>query len=696
MTKILKSRVFRLNSMSVGISAGLVLIGTAVSGTSLASPLLQPGGEHPHIEQATAAARPITAEDYFSITQIGNPQLSPDGQFAVLTQRQVKADKQGFDSNIWLVDVQNPSSLRQFTFSNADYQAVWSPDSQYLVINSGRNDHSGLYRIRIRGGEAEPLLRLKQGSVSDYHWLPSGEQLLLTVRLDSDVDDPMADVEDDKEPKPDVMEATHAVYKSQGRYLEHDAERSLWLYDLDTQRLTALNHGDGFDANDVQISPNGTRLLFASNRHPDALEGAYSQSLYVLDLQGNETPLDAPQGRASQARWVDDTTIVYLHSAESYAPTSLYRYNLETGAHEQLIAQLELQPGAMQVLNDALYFVADERGSRPLHRLDLATLEIARVDGQGYSLGQLNLNEHGYIATREHEAMIPELYFQTWQTGHKHQRLTAFNQDLTDQLALGRYQRFTVSGGSGHTTDGYFLEPLRRKPGQSYPLILNIKGGPGGMWGHQFMQEMQLMAARGYAVVFVNYRGSSGSGQDFSDQVRVDYGGADYEDNMLAVEYVLENYDWIDPERLFVTGGSHGGFLTNWITTQTDRFKAAVTQRSVSNWLSEAGTQAFPPASMRVEFGGTIWENFDYYWGRSPLKYANQVTTPTLIIHSTDDHITPIGQGEEWFYALKANNVETEMVVFRGEGHGLSRSGRPINLVERLNRIIDWFDRYNN
>ena len=159
---------------------------------------------------------------------------------------------------------------------------------------------------------------------------------------------------------------------------------------------------------------------------------------------------------------------------------------------------------------------------------------------------------------------------------------------------------------------------------------------------------------------------------------------------------MLENYDWLDPERLFVTGGSHGGFLTNWITTQTDRFKAAVTQRSVSNWLSEAGTQAFPPASMRVEFGGTIWENFDYYWGRSPLKYADQVTTPTLIIHSTDDHITPIGQGEEWFYALKANDVETEMVVFRGEGHGLSRSGRPINLVERLNRIIDWFDRYDN
>lgn len=671
-----KLRAFSLNSLSVGISAGLLFTAMAASGSPL--------------------ARPITAEDYFAMVQISNPQLSPDGQFAVLAQRTVKENKRGFDSNIWLVDVQDPSSLRQFTYSNADYQADWSPDGQYLVINSGRNDRSGLYRLRVRGGEAEPLLKLEQGSISDYQWLPSGDQLLLTISVDSDVDDPMSKAEDDEDDKPDVMEAQHAVYKTQGRYLEHTSERSLWLYDVDNEQLTALNHGDGFDTNDVQLSPDGTRFLFASNRHQEALEGAYSQSLFVLDMQGNETALEAPQGRASQARWVDDNSILYLHSAEPYAPTSLYRLDLKTGTHEQLIAQMELAPSGMQVLNGALYFIADERGSRPLHRLDLATLEVSRVDGQGYSLGQLDINEHGYVVTREHEAMLPELYFQTWDEGYGHQRLTAFNRELADQLALNRYQRFTVSGSSGHTTDGFLLEPLNRETGQSSPLILNIKGGPGGMWGHQFMQEMQLMAARGYAVVFVNYRGSSGYGQDFSDQVRVDYGGADYEDNMLAVDYVLENFDWVDAERLFVTGGSHGGFLTNWITTQTDRFKAAVTQRSVSNWISEAGTQAFPPASMHVEFGGTIWENFDYYWGRSPLKYANQVTTPTLIIHSTDDHITPIGQGEEWFYALKANDVETEMVVFRGEGHGLSRSGRPINLVERLNRIIDWFDRHDH
>lgn len=639
--------------------------------------------------------RAIEADDYFNMVQISSPQLSPDGNRVVLTKRTVKDDKRGFDSNIWVADVNDPDSLRQFTYSNADYQAKWSPDGAYLLLSSGRDNGTGLYRMRMRGGEAQSLLTLEQGSIGDYQWLPSGDKLLLTISLDSEVADPMSKAEDEDD-KPDVMEARHAVYKIQGRYIDHSSERSLWVYNMADESLTALNHGDSYDANDAQISPDGERILFASNRHEDALEGAYSQSLFVVDLQGNETALSTSEGRASQARWLDDNSIVYLHSAEPYAPTALKRMDLDSGSSEVLIAQMELQPSDLHVIDGNLYFVADERGSRPLQRLDLDSFEITRIDGEGYSLSQLDINEHGFIATREHEAMMPELYFHRIGDNVEHTRLTNFNRELASELAMNRYQRFTVTGSSGHTTDGFFLEPLNRERGQSYPLILNIKGGPGGMWGHQFMQEMQLMAARGYAVAFVNYRGSSGSGQDFSDQVRLDYGGADFEDNMLAVDYVLENFDWIDADRLFVTGGSHGGFLTNWITTQTDRFKAAVTQRSVSNWISEAGTQAFPPASMRVEFGGTIWENYDYYWGRSPLKYADQVTTPTLIIHSTDDHITPIGQGEEWFYALKANDVETELVVFQGEGHGLSRGGRPINLVERLNRIIDWFDRYND
>ena len=238
------------------------------------------------------------------------------------------------------------------------------------------------------------------------------------------------------------------------------------------------------------------------------------------------------------------------------------------------------------------------------------------------------------------------------------------------------------------------MKPIGWQEGTSYPFVLNIKGGPGGMWGHEWFHEFQMLAAQGYAVGFVNYRGSTGYGDSHQQAVRLDYGGADYEDNMEFLDVVMEQYPWIDKERLVITGGSHGGFLTNWIISQTDRFKAAVTQRSVSNWVSVNAGSTFTPRAVDLEFGGSIWENYALYWDRSPIKYANRIKTPTLIIHSDKDYTVPLGQAEELFFALKHHKVPTELLIFHGESHGLSRSGKPINLVERLKRMIEWFERY--
>ena len=174
----------------------------------------------------------------------------------------------------------------------------------------------------------------------------------------------------------------------------------------------------------------------------------------------------------------------------------------------------------------------------------------------------------------------------------------------------------------------------------------------------------------------------------------MDYGGADYEDNMQFVDVLLDRYKWLDADRLLVTGGSWGGYLTNWIISQTDRFKVAVTQRSISNWVSGNAGSTFTPRAVDLEFGGSIWKNYNYYWDRSPIKYADRIKTPTLIIHSEKDFICPLGQAKELFFALKHHNVPTELIIFHGESHELSRSGKPLNLVERLKRMVDWFQRY--
>jgi dipeptidyl aminopeptidase/acylaminoacyl peptidase len=295
--------------------------------------------------------------------------------------------------------------------------------------------------------------------------------------------------------------------------------------------------------------------------------------------------------------------------------------------------------------------------------------------------------------TLEDEKRLAEVWVKDVAGGASRQ-LTRFNESLLESLHLQTAEEFWFTNDAGLDVQGFLIRPVGWVEGKKYPLILNIHGGPSGMWGHGWFHEFQMMAARGYAVCFINYRGSTGYGFDFQKVVRQDYGGVDYRDNMQGLDAVLERYDWIDGDRLGVTGGSHGGFLTNWIISQTDRFRAAVTQRSVSNWISEHGQQQYTPRQMRLEFGGTPWENYDLYWDRSPIKYADRIRTPTLIIHSDEDHICPIGQGEELFYALKIHDVPTEMIVFKGESHNLSRSGKPVNLVERLKRMIDWFERY--
>ncbi|MCC5856475.1 MAG: S9 family peptidase [Idiomarina sp.] len=644
---------------------------------------------------ASDSPRPITAEDYYQMSSVSQVTVSPDGKSIAFVRTTVSEDRRSRESSIWL-HREGETTPQRFTYGTSDRGPQFAPDGKSLLFFANRSEGSGLYQIPTTGGEARKLLGLEQGAISAAAWHPNGEQLLLTVSLPADVTDPQEKAERDSSPKPDIDVIEYAVYKRQGGYLD-DRRTSLWLYTLADNELSRLTPDEGYSVNSASWSPSGERVVFAANRHPEAREGVFSQDLLVWHADTGVQVLDALTVHASSPVWLDDTSILYVHRADNYAAPSLVRYNLTQASNHMVAAEMDHGPGNLISANGEAWFIADHRGSRAIFAVDFANNGYRYVTGTGFSLSSFSVAHDGsaFAWVRENEVNPPEVVRGS-APDNRYPTLTDFNQSLAASLELVPYEVFTAENERGDELDIFFVRPVGHRGNASAPLILNIKGGPGGMWGHQWFPEKQLMAARGYAVVFVNYRGSTGYGYDHQQQVRLDYGGADYRDNMVAVDAALAQYPWLDESRVFITGGSHGGFLTNWATTQTDRFRAAVTQRSVSNWLSEAGTQAFPPVSMRVEFGGTIWENFDYYWGRSPLKYADRVSTPTLIIHSTDDHITPIGQGEEWFYALKANDVPVEMVIFRGEGHGLSRSGRPVNLVERLNRIVDWFERHND
>ena len=280
--------------------------------------------------------------------------------------------------------------------------------------------------------------------------------------------------------------------------------------------------------------------------------------------------------------------------------------------------------------------------------------------------------------------------------GKSERKLTSLNEPLWKQIQFADIERFTYKSADNWDVDGFLVKPVGWQPDKKFPLIFSIHGGPAGQYGVDWYHEFQVYAARGYAVLFTNPRGSTGYGQKFERGINMEWGGKDYIDMMNGVDAALARYSWIDKDRMGVTGGSYGGYATNWIVGHTDRFKAAVTLRSVSNFISDDGTRD-GAYGHKDDFGGKdIFEATDLYWDRSPLKYARNVKTPTLILHSDNDFRVPIEQGEQWYRALKHFGVTTEIVMFPRENHNLTRTGEPKHLVESLNWQLYWFDRFLN
>jgi dipeptidyl aminopeptidase/acylaminoacyl peptidase len=716
----------------VGLFLFLASTTPGLAGAALQATPAPPGVSFPTGAEATPLQAPQTADsvprgmipdDYHRLTFVGDPQISPDGEWVAFTARTVSEDRRRRVGGIWLAPFDASAPPRRITRGDADSRPRWSPDGSTIAFLGSRNERTQLHLLRMAGGEAEPVTELRQGSIASFGWLPDGERLLLELTLDPAVEDPRepAPDPDPQTPAPDVVEVRHAVYKADGTGYLDDGRRHLWLLTLQDGTVTRITAGDSlWNDRNAALSRDGRWIAFDRDTTGEEYDGSFNQDLMVLSLDGvlagvgeGSVPRRVPQpeGRVEAPLWSPDgSRIAVRHTPEPYARGHLALLPAEgtepregvgspEGVQPQILTEeVDLAPANLvwHPSGTHLLFTADREGATPLLRLEADGSGARVLLGEEGTVSAVTLSDDGErLAFAFEDETSPAEIWVARADGSEARPLTSFNREALGGLVLNRLEEFRFTNPAGFELQGFLLRPVGWTEGQRYPLVLNIKGGPGGMWGRQWFHEFQMMAAAGYAVAFTNYRGSSGYGHDFQAAVRLDYGGADAEDNLLLVDEVLARNDWIDPDRLFLTGGSHGGFLVNWITTRTDRFRAAVTQRSVSNWISEAGTQQYPPRRMREEFGGTIWENFDLYWDRSPLAHADRVTTPTLVLHSDGDRITPLGQGEEWFYALKALGVPTRMVVFQGEGHALSRTGTPVNLVERLRRILGWFEEWD-
>jgi dipeptidyl aminopeptidase/acylaminoacyl peptidase len=293
------------------------------------------------------------------------------------------------------------------------------------------------------------------------------------------------------------------------------------------------------------------------------------------------------------------------------------------------------------------------------------------------------------IAIRSNK--LPEIY--SFMDG-KETQLSNFNTPLLKSLEYMEPEPLTLKREDAPDIHGWVIKPAGFDSEKKYPAILDIHGGPKTVYGDVFFHEMQVWAAAGYAVFFCNPRGSDGRGNEFAD-IRGKYGTIDYEDIMDFTDLVLEKHPYINPERIGVTGGSYGGYMTNWIIGHTDRFAAAASQRSISNWISKFCTTDIGYFFVYDQGGeATPWDGHDRLWESSPLKYADKAKTPTLFIHSEEDYRCWYPEGLQMFTALKYHGVEARMCMFRGENHELSRGGKPKHRIRRLQEIQDWFDKY--
>ena len=647
--------------------------------------------------------RGVTPEDYFSFKFIGDPRISPDAKSVAYVVTTIDQKKNRRESSVWLVPVDGSSAPRRLSAEGFNSNSPrWSPDGKTLAIISTRSAEpsasdppkSQIYLLPMTGGgEATPLTKLKNG-VQSYQWSPEGSRIVL-VSSSGPLDNvPPADR------KSDVRHYTHIDYKFNDTGWYDEKRRHLWVVSLPGGEAKQITSGQDWNDTDPQWSPDGTRIAFVSDRTGKAFDNSRDTDVWVIPASGGAlTKISDHLFEDESPRWSrDGKQILFTGQTERHQFPKLYVADSAGGSPSHLaVNDLDLIPGELHWPSPGFaFFTSGVKGETHIYRADLSAHSFAPVISGPRGIHAFDINESsGKLVYLANDFQHPDDLYAAALDGSGERQLTHLNADLWSQLDLQPVERIPYKSTDGWAVDGFFVKPLGWQEGKKYPMLLVIHGGPEGMFGVDWYHEFQVYAAKGYAVFFCNPRGSTGYGEKFERGEINNWGGMDYQDIMAGVDAALKQYPWVDSNNLGVTGGSYGGYMTNWIVGHTNRFKAAVTLRSISNFISDDGTRD-GPYGHEDYFKGIIFDDYDQYWNASPLKYAKNVHTPTLILHSDMDFRVPIEQGEQWFRALQHFGVPSEIVMFPRENHNLTRTGEPKHLVESLNWQLYWFDRYLN
>ena len=652
------------------------------------------------VVSAPACAQVLTSGDLSRLRSIGSVALSPDDRYIAYTI--TMRDRPGRPyGQLWVMDLSTEKTIR-LGGDQSSGSPLWSGDSKWIAFQGVDGDKHGLFIARPNGGDTTFLAALGgtnsplPGTGKAFAWSPDGKQIAF---VSSTADESAA------EASGDPMVITRYLYKpdaGEGLTRFNDNRRlHIFLVDISSKQVRQLTHGN-YDEHSIDWSPDGKQLVFASNREPNQDE-FFNYDLFTLQLADSSIHrLTATEYCEYDPVWSPDgKTIAYLSTRRGLTDrettmedTHVWMMSADGSDRREIGSVVDNRQGVPQWAPDgsAVYFTVQERGSYHLVRLPISGGQPEYVVKEAGGVGGWSVGTNGAVAyafTTPRDAA--QLYYKSGTVTSR--KLTDLNRELLAGKSIAEVESFTfVSNDNRFEVEAFLTKPVGMTATSKHPLIVVIHGGPHGQNGPGFNFKNQVYAAHGYAVLNVNYRGSTGYGQKFADAVFGDQDGNEGQDVLYGVSAAVRRYLWIDRERLGIEGVSYGGQLTDWLITQTNEFKAAIPTAGIANLVSY-NYMTYYNQYEEMEFGQFLHQGnlMDVAWERSALKHIAAAHTPTLIIHGENDNDVPIAEAEQFFVALKDVGVETVFLRYPREGHGLSEVKHQIDATDRS---IAWYEKH--
>jgi dipeptidyl aminopeptidase/acylaminoacyl peptidase len=647
-----------------------------------------------------ARAQLLESGDLSRLRSVGGVALSPDNRYLAYTI--TMRDRPGRPyGQLWVMDLSTEKSVRL----GGDQPAggpLWSGDSQWIAFRGADGERHGLLLAHPDGSGTTFVAALVGGNSplpgtgKDFTWSPDGRQIAFVSSTAGAVA---------AEASGDPMIITRYLYKpdaGEGMTRFNDNQRlHIFVVDIASKQVRQLTQGD-YDEHSIDWSPDGKELVFASNREPNQDE-FFNYDLFTLQLADNSIHrLTATECNEYDPLWSPDGKFIVYRGTRrgltdretTMEDTHIWIMNADGSHRREIGSAIDNRQGTPQWAPEgsAVYFTVQERGNNHLVRLPIAGGQpeylVNDIGGVGaWSVGKNKAVAYTFTTPRD----AAQLYYKSGAAGAR--KLTDLNHELLADKSIAEVESFTfVSNDNRFDVEAFLTKPIAMAASSKHPLIVVIHGGPHGENGPGFNFKNQIYAAHGYAVLNVNYRGSTGYGQKFADAVFGDQDGNEGQDVLYGVSAAVRRYLWIDRERLGIEGVSYGGQLTDWLITQTNEFKAAIPTAGIANLVSY-NYMTYYNQYEEMEFGQFLHQGnlMDVAWERSALKHIGAAHTPTLIIHGENDNDVPIAEAEQLFVALKDVGVETVFLRYPREGHGLSEVKHQIDAADRS---LAWYEKH--